>query len=354
MDDMITSFHPGLVALFGSGETSPMGGQVFEAVAQSLAGPLRVGILETPAGFELNSPLVAGRVGTFLSTRLQNYHPEIEIIAARKKGSEHSPDDPTILAPLADSSLIFLGPGSPTYAVRQLRDSLAWEMLRARHRLGAALALASAATVAFSARTIPVHEIFKVGEDPHWIAGLDFFRDFGLNLVIVPHWNNSEGGADLDTSRCFIGRARFDPLEAQLPAGTTVLGIDENTGVVLDLDRGDCAVLGRDSVHVRRAGQEQTFASGERFPIGELGDFRLPQAGEGISARVWDDLHADFHARVSPAPVEVPEEVQRLIEQRQAARARRDWRGADRLRMQIGEMGWRVTDTPEGTQVDPC
>ena len=33
--------------------------------------------------------------------------------------------------------MIFMGPGSPSYAVRQLEDSLTWEYILARHRLGA-------------------------------------------------------------------------------------------------------------------------------------------------------------------------------------------------------------------------
>ena len=109
------------------------------------------------------------------------------------------------LAPLMDSNLIFMGPGSPSYTVRQLQGSLAWDLIRARHRLGAALALASAATVAMGAWAIPVYEIFKVGEDPHWKPGLDLLGDFGLHCVVVPHWNNTEGGQDVDTGRCFIG-----------------------------------------------------------------------------------------------------------------------------------------------------
>ena len=51
----------GPIALLGSGETSLAGGRVFEMIAQGLPQPLRVAILETPAGFELNSPRVAGR-----------------------------------------------------------------------------------------------------------------------------------------------------------------------------------------------------------------------------------------------------------------------------------------------------
>ncbi len=81
---------------------------------------------------------------------------------------------------MLNADLIFMGPGSPSYAIRQLRDSLAWYYLIARHRLGAVLALASAATVAFSACALPVYEIYKVGEDLHWIEGLDFFKLYGL------------------------------------------------------------------------------------------------------------------------------------------------------------------------------
>ncbi|MDO9349282.1 MAG: hypothetical protein Q7T47_08340 [Anaerolineales bacterium] len=52
----------GPIALLGSGETSLSGGRIFESLAQNLPSPLRIVILETPAGFELNSSQVAGRV----------------------------------------------------------------------------------------------------------------------------------------------------------------------------------------------------------------------------------------------------------------------------------------------------
>ncbi|MFO3796431.1 MAG: hypothetical protein ACK8QZ_03990 [Anaerolineales bacterium] len=52
------------------------------------------------------------------------------------------------MKPLRPASIIFMGPGSPTYAVRQLKNSLAWKVLRARYRLGSALIFASAATIA--------------------------------------------------------------------------------------------------------------------------------------------------------------------------------------------------------------
>ena len=89
-------------------------------------------------------PEVADNVGDFIQHRLQNYKPRIQLIPARKKDSQFSPDDPEIAHPILKSDLIFMGPGSPSYAVRQLENSLTWEYILARHRLGASLAFSSA------------------------------------------------------------------------------------------------------------------------------------------------------------------------------------------------------------------
>ncbi|HCR71649.1 MAG TPA: cysteinyl-tRNA synthetase, partial [Anaerolineae bacterium] len=83
----------GRIAFLGSGETSLAGGRIFESLARLIPDPLRVAILETPAGFELNASLVANRVGEFLKTRLQNYKPTIDLIPARKKDTAYSPDN---------------------------------------------------------------------------------------------------------------------------------------------------------------------------------------------------------------------------------------------------------------------
>src|SRR6186997_1705576 len=165
----------GRIAFLGSGETSLAGGRIFEALVRDIREPLRIALMETPAGFELNSAQVVGRVGEFMTARLQNYKPIVDIIPARKKGSAFSPDDPKVLKPLLYANLIFMGPGSPTYAIRQLKDTLAWDVIRARHRLGAALIFASAATISVGAHALPVYEVYKVGEDVHTKDGLNLF-----------------------------------------------------------------------------------------------------------------------------------------------------------------------------------
>ncbi len=81
----------GRIAFLGSGETSLAGGRIFESLARLITTPLQVAVMETTAGFELNSPQVARRVADFLQTRLQNYNPTIDLIPARKKGYRIQP-----------------------------------------------------------------------------------------------------------------------------------------------------------------------------------------------------------------------------------------------------------------------
>lgn len=380
MDMNTRKTSPGRLVFFGSGETSPSGRKVFDYLLRKMPPEPKIALLETPAGFELNSAQVIGRVADFLRHRLQNYSPQISIVPARKRGTAYSPDDPNILAPLLDADIIFMGPGSPTYAVRQLRDSLAWQMILARHRLGATLVLASAASIAFSAFALPVYEIYKVGEDLHWKKGLDFFGPYGFPLVFVPHWNNTDGGEELDTSRCFIGQARFSQMIDMLPPDLTVVGIDEKTALMMEPDDGICQVIGLGSVTLihtghqhdpattrdptadetnlerianRRQGHFHQFQSGEHFSLGESCPFVMTSDGEGLPPQVWQkalEAQKDPLAAASPTP---SQQVLELVAERQKARAEKDWSRADLLRQQIMELGWQVKDTSQGPVVDP-
>lgn len=342
----------GIVALLGSGETSASGRSLFEWLFRRTPRPIEVAVLETPAGFEVNSPRVAGRVADFIRNRLQNYRPRLAVVPARKRGTPFSPDDLSLLGPLRSANVVVLGPGSPTYAVRQLRDSLAWQILLARHRLGTAVVLSSAGAIAASAHALPVYEIYKVGEDIHWQTGLDFFGPFGLRVVFVPHWNNREGGAELDTSRCYMGRERFEQLVGMLPSGITVVGIDEHTSLAMDLHAETCRVLGAGTVTVLREGREKVVASNTDFPIRDLGPFRRPKPWSGLPPSVW--AHVWEGESRDAVELEPPPEVVALKVEREEARARRDWAAADRMREEILSMGWRVVDTSSGSQLEPA
>jgi cysteinyl-tRNA synthetase len=41
-----------------------------------------------------------------------------------------------------------------------------------------------------------------------------------------------------------------------------------------------------------------------------------------------------------------------LVEERQAARLRKDWPASDALRQRIAGLGWQVLDTPEGPRLE--
>jgi cyanophycinase-like exopeptidase len=375
--------EPGLILLFGSGETSPTGRKIFDHIFRSLPDSPRIALLETPAGFELNSAQVIGRVADFFSHRLQNYSPQIDIIPARKRGTPYSPDNPKIVSSLLTADLIFMGPGSPSYAIRQLRDSLAWYYLIARHRLGSVLALASAATVAFSTFALPVYEIYKVGEEIHWIEGLDFFNLYGLKLVFIPHWNNNEGGLELDTSRCFMGRERFVQLVDMLPEELTIVGLDEKTVLIMDPYRCECQVRGLGSVTLVHAGHEHArgahihssvdssqkdigdnadlvsiteqrashvhqFHDGQIFPLGEIGRFHPYQTEASLPSHIWKNAIQAFAGSSSATAQSPSTKVLELIRAREVARQSKKWEIADEIRKQVEMMGWEILDTSTG------
>ena len=85
---MHNTFGP--ITLFGSGETLPASGAAYEFTAAYLKASPEIAILETPAGFQPNTEIVARKVAEFIETRLQNYHPATRIIPARISEGKYS------------------------------------------------------------------------------------------------------------------------------------------------------------------------------------------------------------------------------------------------------------------------
>jgi hypothetical protein len=341
---------PGPIVLFGSGEAAPSARRAHAVALARIPPPVRACVLETPAGFEPNSARVANRLADYLRRRFQL---ETCVVSARKRGTPESPDEAPIVAPLLTSNYIMLGPGSPTYAVRQLSDSLAWQVLLARHRMGAALVLASAAAIATSAFALPVYEIYKVGEDLHWQRGLDLLGPYGGRIAVIPHWNNQEGGDQLDTSRSYMGRERFERLQDMLPRDVDILGIDEHTAISLDFRHDKILVLGRGGFTWLSGGRSQRFEAGSSVPLDTLGLKRLTSSQDGIPSEVWQAVQ-EANAAFDPAANRQPTAaIQAMVAERTVARARGDWSTADQLRDHIGSAGWTIRDTPGGPELIP-
>jgi cyanophycinase-like exopeptidase len=257
---------PGTLTLMGSGELAPSMSKVHRAAAARVSGPLRAAFVDTPAAFEPNVDDIAAKAVAYLERHLRV---PCEVVSYRPGAGAQSAEVRRCLAALRQANYIFAGPGSPTYAVRAWRNSPLFDAVAQRLADGAQIVLASAASIAAGAYTLPVYEIFKAGADLYWADGTDLLRPYGLKLAIVPHWNNKEGGA-YDTSCCFMGQDRFGRLQAMLDGAAVVLGIDEHTACALDLGRGECTVTGLGHVTVRRAGEERPYGPGDTFGLDAL------------------------------------------------------------------------------------
>lgn len=299
----------GLIVLMGSGELTATMVQVHKDLAARFGDPLRAVFLDTPAGFQLNVDLISRRAKEYFRMHVG----QTLAVASLKSVQEAAPFQiEQAYHTLREADYILVGPGSPTYAIRQLKQTQVPEILKRRIENGACLVAASAAALTVGRFTLPVYEIYKVGADLHWVEGLNILGRFGINLVVVPHWNNAEGG-NHDTRFCFMGKPRFEALLSLLPEGLAVFGLDEHTACVLDLERGEAEVRGIGRVVLMRGTDEWVFQKGERFDLAVLRESRplagsVPKPGgtarperetPPASASFWGkvhDLERTFHS----------------------------------------------------------
>jgi len=170
---------------------------------------------------------------------------------------------------IREARLVFAGPGSPTYALRQWAGTEIPRLLAAKLAQGGAVTMASAAALTLGRFTIPVYEIYKAGEAPRWLPGLDLLTPLGLPVAVVPHYDNAEGG-NHDTRFCYMGERRLRVLEAELPDEVFILGIDGHTALVIDLDAGSASVLGLGTVTVPKGRPRKVYPAGSEASIAEL------------------------------------------------------------------------------------
>jgi hypothetical protein len=257
---------PRLLTIMGSGETAPTMVKVHRSIKE-LLGPEASGVLlDTPYGFQRNADDLSARaVAYFRDSVGMKMTPADFRTSADLDGDKGA----VLTARMAETPLLFSGPGSPTYALRQWAGTLVPGLLAEKLALGGAVTLASAAALTLGALTIPVYEIYKVGEDPRWVEGLDLMSGLGIPAVVIPHYDNAEGGTH-DTRFCYLGEERLEFLEREIPQGDFVLGVDEHTAVTFDLDSGEATIAGRGHVTIRVKGNSAIVEAGEVVPTAYL------------------------------------------------------------------------------------
>ena len=252
----------------GSGETAPTMVKTHRALFDRV-GEAPAVLLSTPYGFQENASEIAARAVEYFRQSV---------------GRSIEPVDEHQLARLRAAGLIFSGPGSPSYALRAWSGTPVPDLLADRLRPGGdggCITFASAAALTLGLKTVPVYEIYKVGEEVRWLDGLDLLAAAtGLRAAVIPHFDNAEGGTH-DTRYCYLGERRLRMLEEQLPDDAFVLGVDEHTACILDPDAGTVEITGLGGVTVRRRGAAVRFEAGTTMPIARLQDADASPASTG-------------------------------------------------------------------------
>jgi hypothetical protein len=259
-----------LLVLMGSGETTPTMVTPHQRILDVTRDGERL-VLDTPYGFQENADELSARTLEYFA---HNVGRPVDVLSLRDASTLGPAEAEVIAGRVAEAAWVFAGPGSPSYFARQLLATSVPDALRRRladPERASVTVLASAAACTAGRVAIPVYELYKVGEAPHWRDGLDLMRVAGLDAVVVPHYDNAEGGTH-DTSCCYIGDRRLHQLEAMLEASTWVLGVDEHTAAVLDLDARELRVEGRGRVVLRVRGDEHVVPSGTTLAFDALLD----------------------------------------------------------------------------------
>jgi len=151
-------------------------------------------------------------------------------------------DEKNLAQSLREAKLIYMLGGFPHYLGQTLKDSLAWEAVLDAYRNGAIVAGSSAGAMVMC-------EFYY---DP---SGKRVHE--GLNLVpnsfILPHHNT-------------FGKSWASSLLKKRP-NATLIGIDEQTGMINDGENGSWTVHGRGSVTLYRENQVESHQTGRYFSV---------------------------------------------------------------------------------------
>ncbi len=310
---------PRILAIMGSGETAPTMARVHRTLLGSLGRPpIPAVLIDTPYGFQENADEITARALGYFRDNVG--YPLT--LAPFRLGETDPLQRATAVARAREARYLFAGPGSPSYALSHWRDTEVPAIVADKLAHGGIVVFASAAALTLGTHTVPVYEVYKAGEDPRWLAGLDLLSRYGLPVAVIPHYDNAEGGSH-DTRFCYLGERRLAMLESMLPPGHFVLGVDSHTALVLDLGLGTASVVGLGGVTVRVDGRSVVFGSGAAIPMGDLraaadrlrrGDAasRTGTTGEGIADRVAPERPSTARA---PLDREVRELEARFDEQ---------------------------------------
>jgi cyanophycinase len=151
-------------------------------------------------------------------------------------------DDSALAGEIRNARLIYLPGGFPFFLYQTLAGSLCWQAVLEAHRAGAVVGGSSAGAMVLCAN-------FFDPEDGRIVEGLNLVRE----ACFIPHHNVS-------------GKRWVARLAALLP-GATILGVDEQTGVIDDGPGGSWNVYGKGRATLYAGGGVKSFGAGQHFAL---------------------------------------------------------------------------------------
>ena len=321
-----------ILTLFGSGETSPHMAKNYRNIIDNLSfTPQKNILLDTPFGFQENNDALSEKIQDYFLKKIN-----LNLKNLNFKNEEAFQNNFTKI--LSEADFIFSGPGSPTYASKIWLKYNFDKLLKSKLSNGVVMAFASAAALTLGTHVIPVYEIYKVGENKELCKGLNILNFLGKDTVIVPHFNNKEGG-DHDTSYCFIGKKRFKSLINGLDVIT--IGIDEHTSLTFDLEKSTIDVKGLGNVYFESNEGEFCLKNGETLDIGQINSnytpYEVTQEENKIS-HIDSDEEDSIELKISD-----------LIEIRNIARNSKMYEISDNIRDLLISKGIEIEDSDDKT-----
>jgi hypothetical protein len=182
------------------------------------------------------------------------------------------------------------------------------------------------------------------------LDGLDLLSEIGIHVAVIPHYNNAEGGHH-DTRFCYMGERRLSMLESELPSNVFVLGVDEHTGVVMDIDADTATVVGKGVATIRVRGVSEEFVSGTVMPLDRL---RNPLVKTALAKPLLSAPDSEVDTSDATAgDINLRVTTDRINAAFAAALKNRDADGAGRLALELDDaiVGWSA-DTLQSDDAD--
>ena len=241
--------QPGALALVGSGEYTPLMNETDHFLLGLLGGPdaARVAVIPTASALEPGAPDRWNRMGVEHFSALGASVTPLLLL------SRDDAADPQIVAALRDIDLFYFSGGDPQYLIETMRDTPAWDAIRAAHAAGAVIAGCSAGAMMLGGYTLSIRAL-RNGQPPQWPPALGL----APRLAIMPHF---------DRAAQFVGEELFRAVVASAPAEVILVGIDEDTALVLVPSENGAAprwrVIGRQTVSIFEDSRRTLYRAGD-------------------------------------------------------------------------------------------